>query len=657
MLNRILFVLLLICSALNGYALELVPKPNQIQIIKPEVKIVSTQPVCKISDRLDGEEYLLEITKKGKITILGGSEQAIVWARQTLDQILIQGRFVGSDIYVPALRISDKPKFGYRGAMLDCSRHFWTVEQIKNLLDIMSLHKLNVFHWHLTDNQGWRLEIKKYPELTDIGSTRPTSLVTYHKDPRSEWIFDGVEHKGFYTQEQVREIVKYAFDRGIEIIPEIEMPGHSQAALASLPWLGCKGEGYVVQTDYTTSKEVMCAGKETTLEFMKNVLDEVCELFPSKYIHIGGDEAPRDRWKECPHCQKMMKENGYKKEAELQSYLVREVEKYLQTKNRRIIGWDEILEGGVTKTATVMSWRGTKGGIKAAKMGNEVVMTPSTYFYFDYWQTYSSDGEPLAFKRILPLKQTYSFNPHEGLTTDQSKYIIGVQANLWTEYVVEYQHAQRMLLPRLAAMAEIAWAGKATTSYNEFVYRMEKSMIPLYNKYSYEYAPYAFSEDSKLLESLSLSPKSDKCELERQIRKNLPQWKAAIEFIQNNDLLKLSLGRHEITSDGVYANVEEYTSKIESVFEAHRKYIDIQCVVSGEEYIYVTDMSKVFQPLADFDKQKDIQFFKYADGYEKVLADKDNFVVLFPKDAHQPCMAIDGKPGKIRKVVVKVPVK
>ena len=502
MLNRILFVLLLTCSALNGYALELVPKPNQIQILKPEVKIVSTQPVCKISDRLDGEEYLLEITKKGKITILGGSEQAIVWARQTLDQILIQGRCTGSDIYVPALRISDKPKFGYRGAMLDCSRHFWTVEQIKNLLDIMSLHKLNVFHWHLTDNQGWRLEIKKYPELIDIGSTRPTSLITYHKDPRSEWVFDGLEHKGFYSQEEVKEIVKYASERGIEIIPEIEMPGHSQAALASLPWLGCRGGGYFVQTDYTTSKEVMCAGKETTLEFMKNVLDEVCELFPSKYIHIGGDEAPRDRWKECPHCQKMMKENGYKKEAELQSYLVREVEKYLQTKNRRIIGWDEILEGGVTKTATVMSWRGTKGGIKAAKMGNDVVMTPSTYFYFDYWQTYSSDGEPLAFKRILPLKQTYSFNPHEGLTTDQSKYIIGVQANLWTEYVVEYPHAQKMLLPRLAAMAEIAWAGKATTSYNEFVNRMEKSMIPLYNKYSYEYAPYAFSEDSKLLESL-----------------------------------------------------------------------------------------------------------------------------------------------------------
>lgn len=660
MSNRVFFILFLICCTFNGYAIELIPKTYQIQITKSqksEVKISSPQPICKISDRLGREEYLLEIKKTGEIKICGGSERAIIWAKQTLDQILIQGRHVGGDIYVPALKISDKPKFGYRGAMLDCSRHFWTVDQIKTFLDIMSLHKLNVFHWHLTDNQGWRLEIKKYPELTDIGSTRPTSLVTYHKDPRSEWVFDGVEHKGFYSQEQVKEVVKYAADRGIEIIPEIEMPGHSQAALASLPWLGCKGGGYLVQTDYTTSKEVMCAGKETTLEFMKNVLDEVCELFPSRYIHIGGDEAPRDRWKECPHCQKMMKEKGYKSEAELQSYLVIEVEKYLRTKDRKMIGWEEILEGGVAKTAIVMSWRGTEGGIRAAKMGNEVIMSPSTYFYLDYWQTYSGDGEPLAFKRVLPLRQTYSFNPYDGLTPNQRKYVAGVQANLWTEYIVEPAHAQKMLLPRLAAMAEIAWAGKATTSYHEFVSRLEKCMVPLYNRNSYEYTPYAFNEESKLLEALPLSSKSNKCELERQIRKNLPQWKAAVEFLKGNDLMNLSLGRHEITFDGVYANVEEYASKTESVFEAHRKYIDIQCVVLGREYIYVTDISKVSEPLTAFDERKDIQFFKSADGYDKVLADKDNFVALFPSDAHQPCMAFDGKPCKIRKVVVKVPVK
>ena len=635
--------------------LSIIPEPVQLVIHKNEVYLKSTIPECQISSAMGKEEYEIEINSEGEIKVKGGSETALELAGQTIKQLIVQGKKENGKIKLLSLKIKDFPTFRYRGAMLDCSRHFWTVDEIKKFIDIMAVHKLNVFHWHLTDNQGWRIEILKYPQLTTIGATRPESLITYHKDPRSDWVFDGKEHRGYYTQEQVQSIVNYAKSKGITIIPEFEIPGHSQAALASYPWLGCIGYGYKVQTDYTTSKEVMCAGKETTVTFIKDVLDELCELFPGEYIHIGGDEAPRDRWKECPICQRKMVEMGYESESQLQGYLIGIAEEYLKTKGKKIIGWDEILDCGISKSATVMSWRGTAGGIKAAQCGNDVIMSPSTYFYLDYWQTYSHDGEPLAFKRTLPMQQVYSFNPFDGLNKEQCESIVGIQANLWTEYVFSFEHAQKMLLPRLAAMAEIAWHGCAATSYARFLKRMQDCILPIYETEGYKYATYEFETAGQLLANLPLSPKTDKAKLERQIRKNPEQWKKAVEFLCEKELLKIPEGRHEITEDGVYANVQEYYTKDSAPFENHHKYIDIQCVVSGEEEVFVSDLSECSDRLSDYDDTADIEFFKSSAQADKVRLNPEGYLVLFPGEAHQPCISPEGQRKHIRKIVVKLP--
>lgn len=658
--KNFLLIISLIClggctHSPEGKRPEIIPEPNHIELTGKEVVLKSAEPSHKISSLLEEEEYELRITEGGEIIISAGSDAALGFAEQTLRQIIAQGRKEQDETILPVLEIRDKPVFRYRGAMLDCSRHFWTVEEIRQFIDILSLHKLNVFHWHLTDNQGWRIEIRKYPQLTAIGSIRPTSLVSYHKDPRSEWVFDGKEHNGYYTRAQIKEIVKYASGKGITIIPEFEIPGHSQAALASCPWLGCIGAGYEVQTDYTTSKEVMCAGKESTVTFIKDVLDELCELFPGEYIHIGGDEAPRDRWKECASCQAKKAELGFESEAQLQGYLIGVAENYLNTKGRKIIGWDEILDCGISKSATVMSWRGTAGGIQAAQTGNDVIMSPSTYFYFDYWQTYSHDNEPLAFKRTLPMQKVYSFNPFDGLAADQEKSIIGIQANLWTEYISTFEHAQRMLLPRLAAMAEIAWHGHAATSYEKFIERMEKSILPIYEAEGYRYAPYEFETSGRLIAALPLSPATDMAALERQIKKNPEQWRRAVEFLKENDLMKLAEGRHEVTDDGVYANVQTYLTKDTAPFENHRRYIDVQCVVSGEEDIFISDIHDCTGRLSDYDGATDIEFFADAAHPREARADKNNFLILFPGEAHRPCISPDGKQTHVRKIVVKVP--
>lgn len=532
-----LSVTLFFVTVTMSFALELVPMPAEMRQGTREVRLRSTEPLVEITDCLQSEEYHLEITEDGQIVLKAGSSKAAVWGRHTVEQLLAQARRKGKNIWLPTLRIADKPVFPYRGAMLDCSRHFWTVGQIKTFIDVLSMHKLNVFHWHLTDNQGWRIEIKKYPELVRIGSTRPTSQISHHTVPRAERQYDGKEHSGYYSQEQIRDIVKYAQERGVEIIPEIELPGHAQAALASYPWLGCRGQGYEVQTGWSRSYEVMCAGKETTLEFLKNVFDEVCELFPSRYIHIGGDEAPRDRWQKCSHCQALMKRNGYKTEAELQSYLIDEVEKYLMARGKKIIGWDEILEGGVSNSATIMSWRGVRAGINAAKKGNDVIMAPRQYFYLDSPQSYSMDGEPMGFlKRPLPLSKTYSFYPYQDLDVKHQKHLKGIQVNLWTEYISEFDHLQRMLLPRLAAMAEIAWCGSAPASYHDFVDRMEVAILPLYDRKGFAYAPYAFETASKVINALPLGEDTDLAEMERQIRKNPQAWESVPKLVRDGVL-------------------------------------------------------------------------------------------------------------------------
>ena len=448
--------------------------------------------LSRISRRLAAEEYILD-TRKGQVELAAGSEAGLFYGRQTLAQIVAQLRAKGENV-IPGVRIQDKPAFAYRGAHLDCCRHIFTISEIKTYLDIMALHKLNVFHWHLTDDQGWRAEIKSYPRLTEIGSQRSETVIGHQGNKSKQ--YDGTPYGGFYTQDEMREIVRYAADRHITVIPEIEMPGHASAALASYPELGCRGAEYPyqVQTRWGIFPEVLCAGNPETVVFLEKVLDEICDIFPSEYIHIGGDEAPRSEWEKCPKCQALMKEKGFTREAELQSYLITTVEQYLAGKGRKIIGWDEILEGGVSKSATVMSWRGAKGGIAAAKLGNDVIMTPNSHFYLDYYQTAdpAGNGEPLAIGRHLPLSKCYAFDPYDQLDDAEKAHIKGIQANMWTEYVATFDHVQHMVLPRLAALSEVAWSNANRTSYEEFLQRISTALLPLNAERGYTWAPYAF---------------------------------------------------------------------------------------------------------------------------------------------------------------------
>ncbi|MBO7265733.1 MAG: beta-N-acetylhexosaminidase [Alistipes sp.] len=427
------------------------------------------------------EGYELNI-QPHEIFVTGGSEAGIFYGLQTLRQMIVEYNGV-----VPCCFIADEPQFAYRGVHFDVSRHFFSVEEVKRYIDILAAHKVNRLHWHLTDDQGWRIEIKAYPELTEKGSMRKETLIGHGLNPEN---WDGVPHGGYYTQEEVRDIVAYAAKRSMVIIPEIEMPGHSQAALHALPWLGCEEQIVDVWTTWGVTPEVLCAGKESTYEFLQNVLDEVVELFPSEIIHIGGDECPKDRWKECEHCQAKMKAEGIESEEELQGYLVARIEKYLNTKGRRIIGWDEILEGGVTPTATVMAWRGAKIGVYAAERGNEVVMTPLPICYFDFYQTESREGEGLHIGGHINFEKVYGWDPYEGITDQARKNIIGVQCNLWSEYLKTMEDIEIQLLPRLAAMCEVQWA---TERRDESTIREKMNILrKFYEANGWHYAPYYF---------------------------------------------------------------------------------------------------------------------------------------------------------------------
>lgn len=433
-------------------------------------------------DRFVPEEgYEMTISEDG-VLIIGGSEAGIYYGLQTLRQIVIT-----NDGKVPYGYIADEPTFAYRGAHLDVSRHFFSVADVKNYIDILAAHKLNRLHWHLTDDQGWRIEIKCYPELTEKGSMRKETLVGHGLNP-VEW--DGTPYGGYYTQDEIREIVAYAAERYIVVIPEIEMPGHAQAALHALPWLGCNEQIVDVWTTWGVTPEVMCAGKETTYEFLENVLDEVIELFPSELIHIGGDECPKDRWKECEHCQAMMKAEGLENEEQLQGYLVARIERYLNTKGRRMIGWDEILDGGVTPTATVMSWRGLNAGIYAAERGNDVVMTPMTLCYLNFYQTESREGEGLQIGGHIPFEMIYDWNVYEGMSDAARPHIIGVQCNMWSEYLKTMDDVEVMLLPRLGAFSEVQWSHDRRDA-NTIRTKMEQ-MRKLYDACGWRCAPYYF---------------------------------------------------------------------------------------------------------------------------------------------------------------------
>ncbi len=422
------------------------------------------------------EGYTLSVTHRN-IVLKSPSAAGLFRGVQTIRQLLppeveAEGGLAGeAAATVPACYIEDAPRFSYRGMHLDVSRHFFTVEEVKRYLDVMALHKFNVFHWHLTDDQGWRIEIKKYPELTTVGSQRSETLVGHGGRP--PFTFDGTPHGGYYTHEQVKEIVKYASDRFITVIPEIEMPGHAVAALASYPWLSCTGKRLDVQTRWGVFDDVFCAGKDTVFAFLEDVLDEVTGLFPSEYIHIGGDECPKVRWETCPACQKRIRDEGLEDEHELQSWFITRMENYLSTLGRKIIGWDEILEGGLAPGATVMSWRGISGGIQAARMNHDVIMTPTTHMYLDYYQTEPA-GEPLAIGGYLPLERVYSFEPlPDELTAEEQKYILGLQGNVWTEYISDISHLEYMAFPRAFAISETGWTPAMKKDFEEFLARLE----------------------------------------------------------------------------------------------------------------------------------------------------------------------------------------
>ena len=400
------------------------------------------------------ESYQLKVTGDG-ITITAPTEAGVFYGIQSLRKSLPVA--IGAEIALPAVEIKDAPRFAYRGAHFDTSRHFFTVDEVKTYIDMMALHNMNRFHWHITEDQGWRLEIKKYPKLTEIGSKRTETVIG-----RNSGEYDGKPYGGFYTQEEAKEIVAYAAERYITVIPEIDLPGHMQAALAAYPELGCTGGPYEVWRQWGVSEDVLCAGNDQVLKFLEDVYAELIEIFPSEYIHVGGDECPKVRWEKCPKCQARIKALGLKsddkhsKEERLQSFVINHIEKFLNDHGRQIIGWDEILEGGLAPNATVMSWRGERGGIEAAKQKHDVIMTPNTYLYFDYYQTKDTENEPLGIGGYLPLERVYSYEPMPtSLTPEEQKYIKGVQANLWTEYIPTFSHAQYMVLPRWAALCEI----------------------------------------------------------------------------------------------------------------------------------------------------------------------------------------------------------
>ena len=430
------------------------------------------------SDQLAEEAYTLTITPEAISICSNPSAKGLFYGVQSLLQLLPPSAWdtkqkPAESYQLPAMNLTDAPRFAYRGAMMDVGRNFLPKEAVLKMLDLMAFYKLNSFHFHLTDDQGWRIEIKKYPRLTEKGAYRKQTQVG-HCDYYFPRRYDGIEKRGFYTQDEIREIVRYAADRFITVIPEIEMPGHSSAALACYPELSCGlGKTYVVRDYYDVFDEVYCP-KEHTFRFLEDVLTEVIDLFPSHYIHIGGDECPKKAWKKCSHCQALMKQLNLPDESALQSWFIHRIEKFVNSRGRDIIGWDEILEGGLAPRATVMSWRGEAGGIEAARQQHSVIMTPGEYCYFDFYQE-DPEEAPLAIGGYLPLDKVYSYNPLPGeLTAEEQKYIIGVQANIWGEYIQTPDYFEYMTFPRLIAMSEVQWTQPERKDFASFARRLDR---------------------------------------------------------------------------------------------------------------------------------------------------------------------------------------
>jgi hexosaminidase len=458
--------------------LELQTEQNGI----PDGNIVLSTDLDSDND----EAYCLMVSSAG-ITIRGASEDGLFYGIQTLRKSLpVAGN--AKEITMDEVTINDYPRFPYRGVHFDVSRHFFPADSVKSFIDMMALHNLNTLHWHLTDDQGWRVQSDKYPKLTELGSRRTETVIG-----RNSGEYDGKPYGGFYTKDEIRDVIAYAAERHINIVPEIDLPGHMQAALCAYPELGCTGGPYEVWKQWGVSHEVLCAGNDKTLRFIDDILGEIMDLFPSEYIHVGGDECPKTRWEQCPKCQARIRSLGLRDDREhtaeqkLQSYVITHAAKTIAARGRKMIGWNEILEGGLPDGAIVMSWIGEAGGIKAAKLGHDVIMTPNTYLYFDYYQTPDIEDEPLAIGGCIPVKTVYGYEPMpEELTAEQQKHIFGVQANLWTEYITSFSQVQYMELPRMAALSEVQWTMPERKDYDCFLSRMPH-MFALYDLYGYNY--------------------------------------------------------------------------------------------------------------------------------------------------------------------------
>lgn len=498
---------------------------------------ISNNQISFLKDlTLPTEGYSLDVSNNG-IKIKASTSVGFFYGVQSLLQLLPAEAFSYSPqpdlkLSVTGVFVKDMPRFGYRGVMIDVGRHFFSPTFIKKMIDVFAMYKINTFHWHLTEDQGWRIEIKKYPKLTEVGSIRKETAVGHYSENK----FDGKPYGGFYTQEEIKDVVAYAAKKHITIIPEIEMPGHSMAALTAYPELGCTGGPYELRTTWGVEDHIYCP-TETTFKFLEDVLTEVMELFPSKYIHIGGDEAPKITWENSQFCQDLMKKEGLKDEHELQSYFIKRIDKFVTSKGRRIIGWDEILEGGLSPNATVMSWRGEEGGIEAAKMKHDVIMTPNSYVYLDYYQG-EPTLEPLAIGGFLPLEKVYSFNPISSkLTKDEAKHILGVQGNLWTEYISTPEHAEYMLFPRVFAIAELGWSS-GSKDYPEFTKRVFQNthLLSLLG---------VNSSDSYLNVSFTTS------------KNNLGQTVVGLNSIKEDGVIRYTLDGTNVTPSSIVYNVTD----------------------------------------------------------------------------------------------------
>ena len=436
-----------------------------------------------VTDPALGEEaYRLTVDgRRRSVTIAGGSPRGVFYGVQTLRKSMNSGTLLSAVI-------TDEPRFAYRAMHLDVCRHFFPVEQVKEYIDILALHNMNTFHWHLTDDQGWRIESKKFPRLHQIGSQRRHTVIG-----RNSGLFDDTPHGGYYTQDELREVVRYAAERCITVIPEVELPGHALAILAAYPELGCTGGPYEVEATWGVFDDILCAGNDKAFDLLCGVIDELVEIFPSKYINIGGDEAPKTRWAKCPKCQQRISEQGIKAsgglsaEAKLQGYFTNRMEQYINTKGRSIIGWDEIMEGDISQSATVLCWRGIEHGIRAAQAGHDVIMAPTSHCYFDYYQTNENWNKPLLIGGYVPLEKVYGYEPlPDSLDASTRRHIIGVQANLWTEYIGWRSLLLYQMLPRAAAIAEVQWAAPEQKDYPAFLRRLS-SLTALYRQYHWPY--------------------------------------------------------------------------------------------------------------------------------------------------------------------------